>query len=352
MATASLVLRAGPAARRRLEQQGFQPDAFSTLVGASGGPKWLVLSQLDRILVRRLLAPRTRPLDLLGSSIGTFRHAAFAQRDPHAALARLEESYIEQSYREGRRPSPEEVSSETRRIHLAMLGEDGAREIVENPLLRSHVVTARLRGREADRGMAFRLGLGAAALANALSRRLLAGFFERVVFASPGGGLKMGGQSTPLTADNLGDAILASGSIPLVMAGVPRPPGAPRGTYFDGGIIDYHFDFEFTRATGGDGLVLFPHFFDRITPGWFDKPLRWRRPRASALDRVVLLAPSDAFVASLPGGKVPDRRDFEALRTAERQRRWREVVARCESLVSELEALLEDPSGRAQPFIV
>ncbi len=64
------------------------------------------------------------------------------------------------------------------------------------------------------------------------------------------------------------------------MAGVRSTPSLP-GTLFDGGIIDYHFDFSYGRRKG---LVLFPHFFDRITPGWFDKPLRWRKPSARDLN--------------------------------------------------------------------
>ena len=110
------------------------------------------------------------------------------------------------------------------------------------------------------------------------------------------------------------------------------------GTLFDGGIIDYHFDFEFRRR---EGLVFFAHFFDKITPGWFDKPLPWRRPNASALNDVVMVAPSDDFVASLPDGKVPDRNDFLELSTVERIRRWHGIVDQCRVLGEELDALIE-----------
>ena len=112
----------------------------------------------------------------------------------------------------------------------------------------------------------------------------------------------------------------------MVMAGVRDIPNLP-GTWFDGGIVDYHFDFRFDTP---EGLVLYPHFFDRITPGWFDKALRWRRPLARDLDRVVMVAPSDAFVASLPGARVPDRTDFESLGNDERIERWHAIDARCE----------------------
>lgn len=101
--------------------------------------------------------------------------------------------------------------------------------------------------------------------------------------------------------------------------------------------MDYHYDFEFETP---DGLILYPHFFDRITPGWFDKSLSWRRPSGAALDQTVLLAPSREFIASLPGARVPDRTDFRALSTMERQTRWRGVVDACRALADDLADLL------------
>jgi len=49
-----------------------------------------------------------------------------------------------------------------------------------------------------------------------------------------------------------------------------------------------------------------------------------------------MIAPSDAFVAALPGGHVPDRKDFVDLATEDRIRQWRAVLARCEALADEL----------------
>ena len=153
-------------------------------------------------------------------------------------------------------------------------------------------------------------------------------------------------RDVPLTPGIVARALLSSGSIPLVMAGVRDIDGAP-GTHFDGGIIDYHFDFGFARD---DRLVLFPHFFDRITPGWLDKPWKSRRPRAEALDDVVMIAPSDAFVASLPGSKVPDRDDFLDFGQDERIERWYGVIDRCRVLAEELGDAIE--SGRLAERVV
>ena len=353
----NLVIRAGARATERLRAEGFHPDLFGTLVGASGGPKWLVLRHLDSLLVDRVIAPRSQPLDTLGSSIGSFRHACFAQQDPQAALARLETGYIEQSYDEtalDRRgmPSMEAISVESDRILGVVLGEKGAHEICSHPLLRSHIVAARLRNdRGRDRGPAFYAQIGAAALANAFSRKALGRSFERLLFQTDDGSIRYHDLPTtpvPLTPERVQHALLASGSIPLVMQGVSATPGV-QGTLFDGGIIDYHFDFEFKRR---DALVLFPHFFDRITPGWFDKPLKWRRPSPDALSDVVMIAPSDDFVAGLPGGKVPDRDDFLEFGSQERIDRWRGIVESCRVLASEFEDLIDTQrlADRVVPF--
>ncbi len=341
-APGSLVIRAGVRAAARLREEGFHADLFDTLVGASGGPKWLVLRHLDDALIARVILPRTLPIDTLGSSIGSFRHACFAQREPGAALARFAEAYTRQAYRE--RPTPETISGESERILSHFLAAHGAEEIGSNTRVRSHFVAARLRyDRGRDRGAAFRLQLAAAASRNLLSRRSLGRSFERILFASarPTVGFDdFPTRHVPLDAGNVGAALMASGSIPLLMAGVRDVPGAP-GTLFDGGILDYHFDFAFRRRPG---LVLFPHFFDRITPGWFDKVLPWRSPRASDLEDVVLIAPSDAFIARLPGRKVPDRDDFLKLGTQERIARWLRVQDESKRLADDFTTLVD--SGR------
>lgn len=353
MLTKNLVIRAGGHATRRLRADGFDPDLFGTLVGASGGAKWLVLRHLDDVLIDRLILPRSTPLDTLGSSIGSFRHACFAQADPHAALARLDRAYVGQAYEGTVQPPKRVISAESDRILGIVLGDRGAQEICENPRVRSHIVAARLRrDRGLDDGWRFRAQLAKSASMNLVSRKLLGRSFDRIHFHStprdagdvarsePPSGLAFHDFTThrhALTPENVRPALLASGSIPLLMEGVRRTPDVD-GTLFDGGIVDYHFDFAFRRC---EGLVLFAHFFDRIVPGWFDKPLRWRRPSAAALEDVVMIAPSDAFIASLPGGRVPDRNDFLKFSTSERIDRWREIVAQCQVLGEELDELIE-----------
>ena len=357
MTDRNLVIRAGARAAERLREEGFHADLFGTLVGASGGPKWLVLRHLDALLIDRVITPRSTPLDLIGSSIGSFRHACFAQSDPQVALACFEPAYVEQAYAEEDLdkkglPHKEAITRESDHILGVVLGEKGADEICSHPLLHTHIVAARLaRDRGLDRGARFQWQVGSAAIANALSRRRLGRHVERYVFRTARTPLAYDDLPTrdvALTPDRVQKALLSSGSIPFLMQGVTGVPGVD-GTFFDGGIIDYHFDFSFARR---EGLVLFPHFFDRITPGWFDKPWKRRRPTAAALDDVVMIAPSDAFVASLPGGKVPDRDDFLDLGPAERVARWYDVIERCRALADELGEAIESGrlAERIEPF--
>ncbi len=51
-----------------------------------------------------------------------------------------------------------------------------------------------------------------------------------------------------------------------------------------------------------------------------------------ALTRVVIIAPSDEFVAALPHGKIPDRNDFNALSEQQRIRSWTQVCEHSEHI--------------------
>ncbi|MBV9108462.1 MAG: hypothetical protein JO306_03520 [Gemmatimonadetes bacterium] len=224
-----------------------------------------------------------------------------------------------------------------------MLGDTGADEILTHPWARLHVITAEFRGLGAsERAAVQMLGLAAAAAGNLLSRRTLAMHIRRVIFHTAGDESPFRGLRDfptlhlPLTRENLRPALLASGSIPLVLEGVPIP-GAAAGMHRDGGVIDYHLDFDYGP---GEGIVLYPHFYPHIVPGWFDKALRWRRARGHNFRRALILAPSAEFVASLPNGKIPDRDDFYRMPDAERIPAWRKVVAASARLADELRELL------------
>lgn len=326
--TRALQIKAGPKALALLESDGLAPASVRMIAGASGGAKWLVLSGLDRVLIEHMLPGLEAPVHLIGSSIGAWRFACYAQRDPMAAITRFERAYLEQTYSD--KPDRDEISRVSREILEQILGPDGARDITRHPVLRLNVMAVRARHLTAsERTGPLGLGLAGAMLANHVSRRALGAFFERALFHDPRSRAPFFDvddfpiHRIELSADNVADAVLASGAIPFVLSGVTDIAGAPAGVYRDGGVIDYHFDLPLSDE---HGITLYPHFYGHLIPGWFDKKRR-RRPRPAHLDRVLLLSPSDEFVATLPHGKIPDRTDFTSMPTADRLAAWRTAVA-------------------------
>lgn len=349
-----LRFKAGPGAYEDLKKRGFAAERIGTIAGASGGAKWLVLSQLDRVVASRLLPQVAGPVHLVGSSIGAWRFACYAQRDPLSAIERFETAYVEQSY--SARPDAAEVSRKTREILEHVLGPEGTSDIVGHPQLRSHILTVRSRYLTAsERRLLLASGLLMAALANAVSRRSLGAFFARGLFYDPrdlppfynATGFPL--ERIILTDQNLPDAITASGSIPMVLQGVRDIQGAPPGIYRDGGVIDYHLDLPLGEP---DRLTLYLHFFEQLIPGWFDKRLRWRRHNPLHLDRTLLICPSAEFIARLPGGKVPDRTDFIRMTPAKRVEVWRSVINACRALAEDLNDVLDKDrlAARLEPL--
>ena len=345
----ALTLRAGPDALAIIRERGFRAEDVDVVPGASGGAKWLALGGLDRFLFGEFFAaPRERSLHLIGSSIGSWRMACLAQRDPVAALERGHRAYIH-GQRYSSKPTPREVTDVMGRALDEMLGPNGIEEILTHPWARLHVITAQARGLAAsERRAALLTGLAVAAVANVVSRRTLAWQMRRCIFNSCGDETpfrRLADLPTvhlPLTRENLRAALLASGSIPLLLESV-RIPGDEGGVHWDGGVLDYHPDIDFGD---GDGIVMYPHFYAHVVPGWFDKGLRWRRSRGVNFRRALFISPSESFVASLPGKRIPDRRDFRSLTVGERIRRWQSVLDASERLGDELRELVE--TGRTE----
>ena len=354
MKSHALKFRAGAGALAAVRKHGFDPASIGTIAGASGGAKWLVLSQLDRVILERLVPQLSGPVHLIGSSIGGWRFSCYAQDNPVAAIDRFEQAYLEQSYSE--KPDIHEITTKSREILQYVLGPDGPGQVLNNPRFRLHVMVVRARHFAAteNRPLLAATLLSAAAL-NAVSRRSLGLFFERALFYDARdlppcfdlAGFPM--QRIALAPDNLEDAIVATGSIPLVLSGVRNIRGARPGVYRDGGVIDYHLDLPHSSA---ERLTLYPHFYERIVPGWFDKRLTWRRPQAANVDRTILVSPSAEFVARLPYGKIPDRSDFQRFTPDERVRIWRQCIAACRQMADEFVDVIEKEqlAARLQPL--
>ncbi|MCD4742896.1 MAG: patatin-like phospholipase family protein [Desulfobacteraceae bacterium] len=347
----NISILAGSKAIKIIKDEGLDLTRVKVLAGASGSAKFLVLTGIDRVLMD-LFKNRTDPLYLIGTSIGAFRMAAFCQKDPVSAIDILEKEYIVQSYTE--KPTKQDITLETHRILNAYIDDNQIKDILNHPFMRLSFLSNKCRGLLKNENQWLQwIGIGMAFGVNLFSRNGLRYFFERALFSSPG--------STPpfstmdqfpmnlynLTPSNFRQALISSGSIPIVMEGISDIDSA-EGCFRDGGILDYHLDIPF--LPDDDNFVLFPHFYEKITPGWFDKHLN-RKPSKKNMENVILIAPSDKFVASLPLGKIPDRKDFYAFKGKDKERQdyWKTVVKRNKQLGDEFsEAVL---SGQIRNII-
>lgn len=336
----NLSFLAGRKALPIIREGGLHPDQVKVVTGAAGGPKCLILNHLDGAIFSNWFAGRKKSLFLLGSSAAAWRFASVSQKRPLEAIDRFRTTYVHQHY--SRKPSREEITGESIAFLNTFLSDTGATEILNHPYLRLNMMSVRCRGLTASDSMGALLpGILLAALSNIISRKFLGFFFERTLlydqrkippfFSMNGFPIRQ----VPLTEKNFKQALLASGSIPVVMSRVTDIPGARSGTYRDGGIIDYHMDISFTKDS--NDIVLFPHYTNRIIPGWFDKKLSWRKPDPSNMENVLLLHPSEEFIKRLPYGKIPDRNDFKRFsgRDNERMNYWNKAIKESERLGEE-----------------
>lgn len=342
---------AGKKAYKKIKENGLSPEDVGVCVSASGAAKWLCLYGLDKSVFGVWLKKRKTPVNFFGTSIGAWKFAAACSKDSSKAFDLLAEGYINQRY--GRKTTPSEVSSVGVRILDEFIKEENIKEILNHEFYRLSFSAVRyLRGNEPP-GAAKLLRAG---ILNAFKRENLGSFFERTFFmderdipsysAVKGFPIK----NVILDEKNLKRALLASGSIPYLMEAVKNIPGCDEGVFLDGGIIDYHPVFDFTG--GMDKIVLYHHFYDYLIPGWFDKKFPWRRPGSRDLENVLLVSPSAEFVKSLPGGKIPDRKDFKTFLGRDDQRisNWREAKKRSLELGDEFLEVVE--TGKIKDLIV
>jgi hypothetical protein len=358
VAVAALQIHAGPSALRHLQRDGLRPQDVRAIPAAAGGPKGLVLNALDRFVFGRWLAGSSHPVHLLGASIGAWRMATACLTDPAAEFTQMADDYIRQDYphESGKPPRAAEVS----RLFGDKLAERFAgREalVLGHARYRLHVFTSRGRHLLRRQGrVRTPLGYLGAFATNAVSRRAMGGWLERVVFSDARTPLPIHlhdfrTQVVPLTEANLRPSVLASCSIPFWLDAVHDIPGAPPGAYWDGGITDYHLHLDY--ASMHEGLVLYPHFQKTVIPGWLDKALRHRHRATAHLDNLVVLAPSAAWVATLPNAKLPDRSDFQRYGDdlPGRIAAWSAALSASQQLAEEFARWLDNPGTVAvQPL--
>ena len=342
----ALHIYAGPQALAHIRANGLAPSHIRVIPGAAGGPKGLILGPIDRFLFGQWLPQSQQPIDLVGASIGAWRMATACLDQPVSGLERLEHDYIHQHYAVPpgqKRPSAQQVSDafgdSLQSFYGARMG-----EVLNHPRYRLHVVTSR--GKHIlhrEHPLLTPLGYAGAYLCNAVHRKAMGLWLERVVFSSRGEMPFAVGdyatQQVALTERNFLPAVQASCSIPFVLQAVHDIPHAPSGAYWDGGITDYHLHLNYK------GLVLYPHFQRAVVPGWLDKALKWRHKATPFLDHTIVLAPNPEWVKTLPNGKLPDRSDFNTYATdlPGRVKVWTQAVSASEQLAEEFARWCESP---------
>ncbi len=343
---------AGTKATEIIRDRGLNENDIKGIVGASGGPKFLVLNGLDKAILNTWFKKRTDPLFFIGSSIGSWRGAAFASKDPIKTLDIFTESYLKQHY--SSKPTRKEVTEESTRILNDFLKEENIDFILNRSKFNLNIISAQCTGISSlESNKALALSFIPAMMMNLVSRKLLLKIYTRTLFhdsrnTPPFANSFKKENRVKLSAKNLKQALLSSGSIPFVMEGIKNIPGAPSGTYRDGGLTDYHINIDFGV---NDGIVLFPHFSSRVIPGWLDKSLTWRKPDKEFYSNTVLVAPSKKFIEGLPMGKIPDRTDFKTFfgNDDERLKYWNEVIKKS-SIIGE-EFMEAASSGKLKDII-
>jgi hypothetical protein len=353
MPLSNLSFYAGRNAFEKIRSGGLAPDDVQIVAGAAGGPKWLVLGHLDRTVFSTWFKDRDKPLFLVGSSSGAWRFAMVTQEDIVSAVNRFETAYIHQYY--SKNPSPVDIQREASRIISEVMPDQGPAQILSHPFLRLNIMAVRCKGPVARENKYMQMaGMIGAIGFNMIHRRGLKFFFDRALFYDPRDlppFFKMDGfplHRVKLSVANLRQAMMASGAIPILMPGITDIPGAPAGTYRDGGTVDYHMDLPYPSK---GGIVLMLHYTNHIIPGWLDKTLFWRRPSVRNMANVLLVGPSPSFLSSLPHGKIPDRNDFKLFlgRDKERVTYWQTVADAGQHLSDEfMEAVL---SGRIRRLV-
>lgn len=349
-----LRIKAGKNIYQNIKDGGFNFNSISTYFGPAVGPRWLVASGFDLTLLKGGLLGRSQPVQLIGSSAGAFRFAAWLQPETLKSYNKFLDAYINVIY--SREDTPAMVLKKLTGMVNEYLEDDALPFALANKKYRLVIITARARGLIAlENHWLQKAGLITGFVFNYFSRENIYKFAERVVFYNaskpPAFCLKsqFHGTYVQLNEINFKYAVLASGAIPLVIDGVRDIYGAPRGVYRDGGLIDYNLTHQF--AVKENEIVLFFHHQERIIPGWLDKKLKSRVPEANTLNNVLMIFPSQSFVESLPGSKVPDRTDFVTFINDQETRinHWRKAVELSAPLGEEFLELVE--SGKIRDVV-
>ncbi|MGC8658495.1 MAG: hypothetical protein ACP5U1_05420 [Desulfomonilaceae bacterium] len=346
--------KVGPSIFNQIRDEGLNPKRVRVFAAPAGGPKWFVSVGFDKALIKTKFFEKSsfdRVL-LAGASAGAWRCMAMACEKPLSAYEKLRISYSRNIFTS--QDTPLSISRKLLENVDSFLTDVDINHILNHPKLDLAIHVVRSKNLAAsDNIHAQGLGLILSAVLNVFDSNWLKLFFDKVIFYT--GPRKPNfteyGQQKwtfKLDAQNIRKVALATGSLPYFIKGVSEISGAPHGVYRDGGLINYQLNEDYQP---GEGLILFFHYQERISPGWFDKKLPWKKTSEKTLDRVLQIFPSAEFVKMLPDGKIPDRKDFTTFvkSPGERIRRWDKVCQLSELLAEEFMESIE--SGRIRDRI-
>ena len=225
MSGGNIRVRAGKAAYELIRAGRFNLDRIATYFGPAGGPRWLVASGFDLTLIREGSLGKRQPVWLVGASAGAWRFAAWLQPEPEKSYAALREAYTAVTYARG--DTPETILDKLLNVINAYIEDDALPFALNHKRYRLAILTARTRHLAASEiGWIQKGGLALCLLGNMISRTNLARFAERVVFfhgprppafcTHP----EFQGRFIGLSPNNFKQAVMASGAIPLVVAGL------------------------------------------------------------------------------------------------------------------------------------
>ncbi|MGR3976219.1 patatin-like phospholipase family protein [Acinetobacter sp. 1207_04] len=339
----SLKIQAGSLAKQLIEKEGLHAQQVDMIPGAAGGPKGIGLTGLDQAIFGEFLPQAKQRRFLIGSSVGAWRFAGIVAQGEKLGPEKLAELYINLPFKKGMKIA--DIEKISRDMLHGVLG-DQPDKLVTHPDYHLAIIAAKAEHLfQSDQKLALYSSLLGIIGSNAISRDHLNKFMQRVICQPtdfPQFKIRDDAFKTHymnFNQDNVADWLMASGSIPGVTPAVKNIADAPEGAYRDGGLIDYHIDLPFESK----GIVLYPHFTDSITPGWFDKMFKSRKANPKNQARTLLISPSQEYLQSLPLGRLPDRKDFvlKGLSGSERKKLWRQSVAESQRLGDEFLELIE-----------
>ncbi|OTG85693.1 hypothetical protein B9T31_11065 [Acinetobacter sp. ANC 4558] len=338
----SLNIRAGHLAKQLIQKEGLNAAQVDIVPGAAGGPKGLGIQGLDQAIFGDFFIQAHQRRMLIGSSIGSWRFASILAWGAKEGTEKLAQLYTHLHFH--KKMTRHDVGNICRDM-LTDLIQGKEQQLIAHPDYHLTILSIKANHIfQSDKTLPLLTSVMGIVGSNAIARKHNRLFMQRVI-SQPHTHqqFRVDDEFTTLyqslTEQNIIPWLMASASIPLVMPAVQDIPDAPQGSYRDGGLIDYHIDLPFKSK----GIVLYPHFTDHITPGWFDKILKKRRANPENQARTLLLSPSQEYLQNLPLGRLPDRKDFtlKGLDQNQRIKLWNQCVSESHRMGDEFLEMVE-----------